>query len=74
MVGWFIENTIPVFQILPMPAIEREAQAAETSHPKDLKILGNIINYLRNNMNISLHNKRLQQSKRLHYRYINIMQ
>jgi len=56
-----------------MPVIEREVQAVETTHPKDLEILGNIIR-LRNNMNIKLHNKRLQQSKRLHYWYIQIMQ
>jgi len=34
-----------------MPAIEREAQAAETSHPKDLEVLGDKIS-LRNNINI----------------------
>ena len=62
----WIENAFPGFQILPMPVIEREAQAAETSHSKDLELIGNMIR-LKNNMNISLHNNRLQQSKRLDY-------
>jgi len=57
-----------------MPAVEREALAVETSHPKDLEIPDNMIE-LRNNMNISLYNNnnnnnnnnnKLQQSKRLH--------
>jgi len=51
-----------------MPAIERKEEAAEASHSKELEILGNIIR-LRNNMNISLHNIRLEQSKRLHTNY-----
>ena len=62
----WIENTFPGFQIIPMPAVEREALAAETSHPKDLEIPGNMIR-LRTDMNISLHNNnKLQQSKRRH--------
>jgi len=34
----WIENTFIVFQILPVLATEREAWAAEISHPKDLEL------------------------------------
>jgi len=40
----WIENAFPDFQVLQMPAIEREMQAAETSHPKDLEVIGRLKN------------------------------